>query len=377
MAIKKKTRGWSVFVPPVRHGTKWRCRWKGCYGSGSQSFLMMADAEDLRRKKTEEFERMDAGLPPKTPAPMILTVGQLAEDYLKEARVSKSKNTYENFDRPAVEAFRSFIGDDRRLVALTPHDGKEFKHRLMATRIDPSRPRVLGPTTVVMRFRQVVAMMNYAVRMKYIPESPFLGVKKPTSDEEGRDLTDNELDVLFQYPSVELYRAGVFAINTMLRLGEVLAFDFSWVMAVLPDGNWLAEVPRMVRKKKITAWIVLNEEARKAMGDRRQSGRVFPFNRRDLQRDVQRAREAGLLANDITFHCFRHTGASRYLKNGGHLEDLLNMKLWKDLRTVLRYVHVRPETVSPRFNASAWSHPGPKAKKEAGPSGTRRLPFSP
>lgn len=357
-------RGWTVYAE--KRGRRWRVRWTGKHGDGAQSFLYKVDAAALAEARRRDFERVDAGLPPLAPAPAIVTVGALAEAYLKHARSAKDANTVANFDEPAVASFRAFVGDARRLDAVTPHDAEAWKHRLA--------DGGLGPTTVRMRYQQGAAMFNWAVRMDYLPRSPFARVPKPRATAEGRELTAAEIRALMAEAHPTLHRCAVFALNTMLRIGEVVAFDWSWVVDELAEGDWLARVPGPVRKRGRECWLILNPAARAAMGPRQPAGRVFPYKARRIQELLQEAREAAELPDDVVFHGFRHTAASAYLRAGGHLEDLLKMGLWKDLRSVMRYVHVRPETVAPRFRALSYSLPAPKSKKPGGPGRPRRLP---
>lgn len=360
-------RGWTVYVE--KRGKRWRVRWTGIHGAEAKTFLFKVDGDAFAEDKRRAFERADAGLPALAPGPAITTVGALATAYLAHAKGTKEANTVSNFDAPAVAAFRQAAGDGLLLTAVTPHLVETWKHQLAAGG--------LGPTTVAMRYRQAAAMFNYAVRMEYLPRSPFARVPKPKATAEGRDLTEEEVRKLLAAARPELHRAAVFSLNTMLRIGEVCAFDWRWVVEDLPRGDWLARIPGPARKTGLECWLVLNAAARRVMGPRRPSGRVFPYDPRRLQNWLQDARETANLPDDIVFHGFRHTAASRYLRKGGHLEDLLKMGLWKDLRSVMRYVHVRPETVAPRFRALNYSLPTPKSKKPGGLGRPRRLPDSP
>ena len=47
----------------------------------------------------------------------------------------------------------------------------------------------------------------------------------------------------------------------------------------------------------------------------------------------------GRKAGGLTFHCLRHTGASRALQAGASVRTVMTLGGWKDLRSVLRYTH--------------------------------------
>jgi integrase len=201
------------------------------------------------------------------------------------------------------------------------------------------------------------AFFNYALKMEHLTKSPSKGAKKPQGGPGGRELTDDELTSLLGHAPEALYRTGTFSLNTYLRIEETCLLDWRWVFEIQGHG-WFGRIPKETRKNAENAVkdciFPINAAARAVMGARRPSGRVFPWSPWTVQHQLIAGRRAQQLPEDITFHCLRHTGATRYLASGGHMEDLLEESgsgLWKDPRSLLKYVHVRPETLAPRFAA--------------------------
>lgn len=339
----RRSRGWKVWVEPS--GPNWRTRWTGKHGTDQETFLYKKDADLLASDKRQDFQRADAGLPPleRLTAPKAaLTVGQAADAYLATSKSEKALRTYRNFDLPAITALRAFLGDSKPLKDVRPSDIQSWKTSLPDS------------TTASMYFRQAVAFFNYWIKMEELERSPARGIKKPPVKGGGRPLTDEEITKLFRAAPDLLRRAGTFAINTMMRIEEVCTFRWEWV-TVLPSGRWIGRIPWQVRKgrRKIQEDCVfgINRRARWALGDRQLTGSAFGTKPSTLQHQITAARRAAGLADDITFHCFRHTGASRYLAAGGHMEDLLKSKIWADIRSLLGYVRVPPEILAQRFEA--------------------------
>lgn len=334
-------RGWKVWIEPS--GSVTRCRWSGIYGVGQKVFVYKEDARELAKAKRQDFQRMDAGLPPALRIADAITVRSYAKTYLENSKREKSPRTFRNFDKPAVESLTASHGH-LALAALTADHVREWKF---------AAEQRYGGTTAAMHFRAIRTFLNAAVKAKHIAESPARHVARPTEGPGGRALTDAEIAALLDGAPKELYRAAVFALNTMLRIDEVCRFSWAWV-SELPGGEWMGRIPANTRKTrgKVMGDCVfpINAAARAVMGERKPSGLVFPNPPVTLQHQLIRVRAAQNLPDDVTFHCLRHTGASRYLKAGGHMEDLLKSRMWNDPRSLLRYVHLDDQTLFKRFS---------------------------
>ncbi len=350
----RSSRGWKVWVEPSGDG-RYRCRWRGKHGTGQQTFVLKPDAKDMRDSKRRDLELMDAGLPLPKKAPAAITLGQGVEEYLLYSKKEKAPRTYRNFDKPAVDGFRDALGAGRLLDSLTPSDIQAWKHRMAEG------------TTASMTFRSVATFLNYMVKMKRLAESPAKGLAKPQESGGGRALTDDELKALLQAAPEQLYRSGVFSMNTMLRIGEVVSFRKEWVSEI--GGGLMGRLPWQMRKTrgkvKKDCVFPINPQAAAMMAPGKE-GLAFPWQAVTLQHQMVKVKRKTGLPADITFHCFRHTGASRYLDQDGHMEDLLKSGLWKDPRSLLRYVHVNPVTLYKRFAAMKYPEVAPTWPLNAG-----------
>lgn len=361
--MPRKAKGWRVWVE--RSGLNWRCRWMGRHGNDQKIFVFEDDAQEYRRAKRRDLERMDAGLPPLTAPLGAVTVAAWATTYLINAKQDKAPSTYKNFDYPAVDSFRAMHGK-LALGALTDQHVRAWKAQLEED---------YSGTTAAMYFRQIRAFLNAAIRAGHLTASPARHVPKPAEGRGGRALKDEELVALMHHAEPPLYRAGTFALNTCLRIDEVCRFDWAWVYE-LPSGVWMGRIPAELRKTrgkvKEDCLFPINPAAQAVMGPRRLAGRVFPWRPNTLQQQIVAARTAAELPDDITFHCFRHTAASRYLRETGHMEDLLKSRLWSDPRSLLRYVHVDEAMLWRRFAAVKY----PRIAPIGPPKRIRRPPAS-
>ena len=354
--MPRRQRGWKVRLEPA--GKNFRIRWRGKYGTGQRVFVFKADAREFAQGKRSTFQRIDAGLAlPEKPA-RYLTIGTYAGEYLEYSKKEKSARTHNNFDRPAVASLRKFFGDHTSLTDVRRSDFERCK--LSLPQNTPSQR-----TTAAMTVSAGATFFNYARDLEYITKSPARGVKKPVAGPGGRALKETEIWALLDGAPEAIYRTGVFSLNTYLRIEEVSMFDWSWTFEI-PRYGLFGRIPKEVRKNARSAEkdcvFPINDAARAVMGQARQSGRVFPWSPVTIQHQVTAQRRDKNLPEDVTFHCFRHTGATNYLRNGGHMEDLLEESgsgLWKDPRSLLKYIHVSPETLAPRFALVKYQVPAP------------------
>lgn len=305
-----------------------------------------------------------------------------AEFYLKHSRESKDFKTYNNFDRPAIELF-SKVAKGLPLASITPDFVAEWILSL--------RKQGYNDTTRAMYFRSVKTAFNYAVKLEMLAKSPVRNVERPHSEETGRAIKDEELEKLFERGNIQLWRTGTFALNTGLRISEILgpkSLEWSSVEVLMDKQQapvpmrqamteltpeqlamapWFGRIPARVRKSKRKVKkdcrFPINSAAKAVMGKPQGAGKVFQFDMSEVQHNVAAARRAAKLPEDITFHCFRHTFATRYLARGGHIEDLLETRLWSSYDALLRYVHMDDATLTNRFgslNLPAFPPPGSK-----------------
>lgn len=310
--------------------------------------------------------------------------------YLDHSRDTKAPRTFAQFDKPAVDAFSAWLkkkhGTPFPLASITAMMGSEW---LISLKRDE-----YNETTRKMMYGSVLTALNHAVKIKLLSENPWKALTRPQSEESGRALADVEMEGLFAAGTDRLWRAGTFAVNCGPRISEICGrFDWLDVEVIVKRGEpavkmaealqqltpkalqaapWHGRIAAKTRKSrrhvKKDCRFPINAEAKAVMGEPRAEGRIFPWAPNTIQHDLSAARAAAGVADDITFHCFRHTFATRYLERGGHVEDLLETKLWSDYDALQRYIHVEDQVLERRFAENGRKFPPPSPRKEAGPA---------
>lgn len=321
-----------------------------------------------------------------------MTWDGFSHDYLKHSEDTKGRRTFAQFDRPAVNSFGDWLkakhGPGFPLASITSQHGSEWLIDL--------RRQGYNDTSRKMLYGSMATALNHAVKTKLLTESPFKALTRPHSEESGRALADTEIARLFALGTHDLWSAGTFSLNCGPRISEVTGKrGLGWehvevlahrgqpaitmakaleqlTMAKVMAARWFGRLParlrKTARKVKKDCRFPINAAAKDAMGPPRATGKVFKFQPNKIQHDLAKARRLAGLPEDITFHCFRHTFATRYLARGGHIEDLLETKLWSDYNALLRYVHVEDEVLERRFDANAAQFPPPSPQKHSGPA---------
>lgn len=208
------------------------------------------------------------------------------------------------------------------------------------------RATQVGKSTVNRELDILKVLFRLAVP-KYLPAYPLGGLRRFRVEEhEPRVLTvEEEARILAVCNPID--RAFVLmALDTLLRLSSVVRLKWAQVKlearAVLPLNAKVA-----TDAKPMSARLY---EALQALPDR--DGYVFAaFHERTTTGARARAMARfehlcelagvphGRAKGGVTFHCLRHTGASRALQNGASIRTVMKLGGWKNVQTVLRYLH--------------------------------------
>ena len=155
-----------------------------------------------------------------------------------------------------------------------------------------------------------------------------------------RSLSEAEQEKLLQCCSPYLQDLVTFAINTGLRLGEIL--NLRWEEVDLEN----AVIKMLVRKNRRMLEVPLNDTALAVVNGwcgLRKCEYVF-YNPetggqwKDLWLGLKKAcRKAGL--DDVTWHTFRHTFASRLTRSGADLVTVKELLGHSSISVTMRYAH--------------------------------------
>ncbi|MGE0041501.1 MAG: tyrosine-type recombinase/integrase [Vicinamibacterales bacterium] len=205
-------------------------------------------------------------------------------------------------------------------------------------------------------------MLAWAVP-KYLVANPLTGMRRLRTQKRGiRILTfDEERRLLAAarrgeagLPADEGAALIMTAVDTFMRLGDLIALT--------PDqyhGSYIH-----VEDPKIAPYdVAVSRRARRALDalGRKAPRARWVFQSLHAGRGARAAENRairffaalcdqagvphGRAVRGVTFHSLRHTGATRFMKRGGSLRDLMEQGGWRDIESVLRYAHPSDELV--------------------------------
>ena len=281
------------------------------------------EAEKFLALRTAEIERGEYARPVK------VTLSEFGERYIEYAKANK----------------RSWLRDEQIMVHLNAALGP-----LQLADIGPfpierykiERVKVASPATVNREIALLKHMFNLAEQWGlFRGRNPMKGIKFLSENNlQFRSVTEAEEATLLRYCSPYLQDLVVFAINTGFRLGEIL--KLKWEEVDLDHGT----VRTLVRKTQQMIDLPLNDEAARVVrgwhGIRK--GEYVFYNPetggqwKDLWLGLKKAcRKAGL--DDVTWHTFRHSFASRLTQAGADLVTVKELLGHSTISVTMRYAH--------------------------------------
>jgi len=201
--------------------------------------------------------------------------------------------------------------------------------------------------------RCVMRPFNWAVKMKLVPENPFMGVEWPTCTTERRPLTAGEFEAL-------LKAAGP---NT--RLGEILRFlvltgcrpvearhlkwsDIRWdtPVPVIISADHKTSRTQATLKPRVIPLVPEAVELVREIAKRREheeyvfvTPRRSPWARSSIQQKLRRLRREIGLPEDVVLYGIRHSVGTHSVRSGNSLRTTADLLGHTQLRTTERYVH--------------------------------------
>jgi integrase len=269
-------------------------------------------------------------------------------EYVKPARITLAELGRQYMDYAKVNK-RSWVRDGQILEHLNDAFGDMPLPDITALPIERyklARLQAVRPATVNRELAGLKRLFNLAEQWGlYRGRNPVKGVRFLDEDNlKARTLSEGEERALLSCCSPYLQDLATFAINTGLRLGDIL--NLTWEEVDLESGI----IELRVRKNRRRLELPLNDQAMSVVkgwfGIRK--GEYVFYNPetggqwKDLWLGMKKAcRKAGL--SDVTWHTFRHTFASRLNSNGADLVTVKELLGHADIKTTMRYAHTNRE----------------------------------
>ena len=144
------------------------------------------------------------------------------------------------------------------------------------------------------------------------------------------------LDACGKSRNKELRAAVVIALNTGLRLGELLGLN--WIYVDLSRGVIRLEITKSGRRREVP----LNGDSYQALVSLTPKAEGRVFQTRFIKTAYNNAVAIAKL-DDVNFHTLRHTFASWAVMRGVSLKELQELLGHSSLAMTMRYAHLAPE----------------------------------
>jgi integrase/recombinase XerD len=166
--------------------------------------------------------------------------------------------------------------------------------------------------------------------------------------------TDEEVSKLLKFKpkSFNQTRAWTIAMVMLdcgIRIEEALTLtiqDIDWdgdLLTIIGKGNKLRRVPIAASKSILHRFVSkhMPQTAKYIFGTR--TGKIM--SQRNSLRDIGVVqRKSGV--RDLSWHCYRHTFATGYLRRGGRIDKLQRILGHADIKTTMVYLHMEPSYVT-------------------------------
>ena len=271
------------------------------------------------------------------------TFNDMMDRFMKDYAPTVSLNTQEGY-KYYLKNLKRFFGNPG-LMSITPKVVAKYKlYR---------RDNGTSPSTVNRELYMLSKAFNLAVKeWEWLKDNPVSRVQKERENNEvDRWLTENEERRLLGNSPNWLREIIVFALNTGLRQDELLSLE--WNRVNLLRKTILIQKTKNNKPNTLPLnSIALNVIMQKYEGKVRslKSDLVFisksgtKICKRNLIRAFAQALEKAEIKN-FTFHCLRHTFATRLAQNGVDIYKIAKLLNHKDLKNTQRYSHHCPESL--------------------------------
>jgi integrase len=244
---------------------------------------------------------------------------------------------------------RSWLRDEQMLKRLEGFFGEAQLGDLTLVRVEAyqqARIREVSPATVNRETALLKHMLNLAERWELRHGSnPVRFIKfLPEDNLQFQTLSEEDEKALLAYCPPYLQDMIVFAINTGLRCGDI--FDLQWEEVDSQERR----LNIIMQKSRKRLSVPLNDTActiLEAWRGMKKGPYVF-YNHmtgdrfRDLKAGLKLGcKQAGLMG--VTWHTFRHTFASRLIRNGTDIVTVKELLGHSTIVVTMRYAHTNDE----------------------------------
>lgn len=219
-----------------------------------------------------------------------------------------------------------------RFNRLKSYIGKRYIDEIRPIDIDNIANKMYPHGTAASKNRQVYTPISSLIRFGanngWCTTIRITRLKEPTPN--FRDLSQDQLEELFQATDGELRYLMIFLLNQGPRISDALRIDWSRV-------DMRGKTYEMyVSKKKKWSLFSLSHDAYSALEEMgpKNKGRVFSWvNRWAVYRDLRKVK----LTFRMTPHMLRHTMATLMANAGVDSKGIMESGDWNDVRSVFRY----------------------------------------
>ncbi|MDR4506196.1 MAG: tyrosine-type recombinase/integrase [Candidatus Scalindua sp.] len=271
------------------------------------------------------------------------TFNDMMEKFMKEYAPTVSVNTRKAYTY-YLKNLGSFFGN-QVLSSITP--------KVIAPYKVYRRDKGASPSTINRELYMLSKAFNLAVKeWEWLKDNPVSKVQKEKEDNEvDRWLTEDEERRLLDASPLWLRDIIIFGLNTGLRQDELLSLE--WSRVDLFRKTILIKETKNGKPKTLPLNSIALGVLQKKSGEKVRNIKndlVFSSNagtkifKRNLIRAFAYALEkAGI--RDFTFHCLRHTFATRLTRNGVDLYSISKLLGHKNMKMTQRYAHHCPDSL--------------------------------
>jgi len=251
-----------------------------------------------------------------------INLSELVQMYLQASETDgKSPLTIRRIIN-STDAFMRLLGEDRMVAEIEPQLIEEYK-RIRLTEMTPKK-KLLTNGGLNTELRGIKAMFNWALQMRIISVSPFLGVKLvQTNSKPIRFLSSTELKAIYSAintaQDMDASDLFTFYLQTGARRSEILPPKFTWANTDLERGTIMLH-----GKKDKYHTLPLSPMLINIL--KRREPHKYPFDFKPYQVDKiirKYYRRAGI--SNASIHTLRKTCGSLLIQNG---VDIYRVSKW-------------------------------------------------